>query len=272
MFSRAGYQGKPIDAGYAEQRMGNETLVEVTQIKGTSDTHPALSPNDEWADFQIYPFRIGQRLPSQPSGGYVREAYRVGLEMEESDGFNPYRFGLIGSSDTHLAATSDDETSFFSATMLDSTPALRGSVPMDEPGPNGEKYLPAAVGYIRYGSAGLAGVWTEENTRESLFDAFRRKETFATTGPRIRLRFFAGYGLDDGLDEDPDMVSKAYEAAVPMGADLAASSGAAPDFLVCAVRDPNSAPSSEPRSSRPGSKTAPRRKRCLTSPAQMAGK
>ena len=95
--------------------MCNETLVEVTQIKGTSDTHPALSPNDEWADFQIYPFRIGQRLPSQPSGGYVREAYRVGLEMEESDGFNPYRFGLIGSSDTHLAATSDDESNFFSA-------------------------------------------------------------------------------------------------------------------------------------------------------------
>ena len=113
---------------------------------------------------------------------------------------------------------------------------------MDEPGPNGEKYLPAAEGYIRFGASGLAGVWAEENTRESLFDAFRRKETFATTGPRIRLRFFAGYGLDDGLDEDPDMVSKAYEAAVPMGADLAASSGAAPGFLVWAVRDPNSAP------------------------------
>ena len=242
MFGRAGYQGKPIGAGYAEQRMRNETLVEVTQIKGTSDTHPALSPNDEWADFQIYPFRIGQRLPSQPSGGYVREAYRVGLEMEESDGFNPYRFGLIGSSDTHLAATSDDESNFFSATMLENTSALRGSVPMEKSGPNGEKYLPAAKGYIRYGSAGLAGVWAEENTRESLFDAFRRKETFATTGPRIRVRFFAGYGLDDGLDEDPDMVSKAYERAVPMGADLAASSGAAPGFLVWAVRDPNSAP------------------------------
>ena len=84
MFGRTGYQGKPIDAGYAEQRMRNETLVEVTQVKGTSDTHPALSPNDEWDDFEIYPFRIGERRPSKPSGGYVREAYRVGLEMEET--------------------------------------------------------------------------------------------------------------------------------------------------------------------------------------------
>ncbi len=113
-------------------------------MKGTSDTHPALSPNDEWADFEIYPFRIGQRLPSKPSGGYVREAYRVGLEMEEAGGGNPYRFGLIGSSDTHNAATSDDESNFFSKlALLDSTPALRGSVPMEEPGPNGEKYLGA---------------------------------------------------------------------------------------------------------------------------------
>ena len=99
-----------------------------------------------------------------------------------------------------------------------------------------------ADGYIRFGASGLAGVWAEENTRESLFDAFRRKETFATTGPRIRLRFFAGYGLDKNLDEDPDMVSKAYEAGVPMGADLAARAGESPSFLVWALRDPAGAP------------------------------
>ena len=243
MFSRFGYQGKPIDAEYAEQRMRNETIVEVTQVKGTSDTHPALSPNDEWANFEIYPYRIGERRPSKPHGSYVREAYREGLEMEEESGYNPYRFGLIGSSDTHNAATSDDESNYFSKlAIVDSDGVLRGSVPMPEPGPNGEKYHPSSDGYIRFGASGLAGVWAEENTRESLFDAFRRKETFATTGPRIRLRFFGGYDLDGSLAADADRVAKSYASGVPMGGDLAAGSDAAPKFLVWAVRDPMSAP------------------------------
>ncbi|MCZ6672033.1 MAG: DUF3604 domain-containing protein, partial [Verrucomicrobia bacterium] len=210
MFGRFGYEGRVMDAEYAAQRMRNETLVEVTQVKGTSDTHPALSMNDEWADFEIYPFRIGDLRPSQPSGSYVREAYGVGLEMEDAQGFNPYRFGLIGSSDTHNAATSADESNFFSKTaLLDATPVLRGSVPMEVRGTDGAVYLPAAEGNIRRGASGLVGVWAEQNTRESLFDAFRRKETFATTGPRIRLRFFGGYNFDSSLDDDPGMVRAA---------------------------------------------------------------
>ena len=242
MFGRVDYQGKQIDADYAGTRMRNEPLVEVTQAKGTSDTHPALSPNDEWANFEIYPYRIGERRPSQPSGSYVREAYRFGLEMEDAGGFNPYRFGLIGSSDTHNAATSDDETNFFGPSgLLESTPELRGSIPMSQPGTAGEKYSPSSKARIHEGASGVAGVWAEENTRESIFDAFRRKETFATTGPRMRIRFFAGYGLDENLDDDADMVSKAYNSATPMGGDLKSSSGEAPSFLVWAVRDPDSA-------------------------------
>ncbi len=242
MFSKLGYEGKVIDAAYADQRMRNETIVEVTQVKGTSDTHPALSPNDEWAEFEIYPYRIGQRLPSKPQGSYVREAYGHGLEMEETQGFNPYRFGLIGSSDTHNASGAEDEANYFSKlALVDSDPINRGSVPLEEPGPDGERYLAAAEGTVRFGASGLAGVWAEENTRESIFDAFRRKETFATTGPRMKLRFFGGYGLDPGLVDDAEMVGKAYDAGVPMGGDLP-KGGGAPSFLVHALKDPDGAP------------------------------
>ena len=242
MFSKRGYEGRTLDSAYADQRNRNETIVEVTQVKGTSDTHPALSPNDEWAEFEIYPFRIGQRLPSKPRGSYVREAYGDGLEMQEAQGFNPYRFGLIGSSDTHNASGAYDETNYFSKlALVDGDPINRGSVPLEEPGPDGEQYLAASESSIRFGASGLAGVWAEENTRESIFDAFRRKETFATTGPRMKLRFFGGYGLDAGLADDPGMVAKAYQAGVAMGGDLPQGSSA-PSFVLHAVKDPESAP------------------------------
>ena len=238
MFGRFGYEGRVMDAEYADQRMRNETIVEITQVKGTSDTHPALSANDEWADFEIYPYRIGEKRPSQPGGGYVREAYGDGLEMEAEFGFNPYRFGLIGSSDTHNAATSVEEDNFFMKTaLLDSNPVLRGAVPAEDGG-----YLPSADSNIVRGAAGLAGVWAEENTRDSIFDAFLRKETFATTGPRIRLRFFGGYGFDQALLDDKDMIGKAYDTGVPMGGDLLAEDGKTPSFLVSVLRDPDSAP------------------------------
>ena len=242
MFSKRGYEGRALDAAYADQRNRNETIVEVTQVKGTSDTHPALSSNDEWAEFEIYPFRIGQRLPSKPEGSYVREAYGDGLEMQEAEGFNPYRFGLIGSSDTHNASGAYDESNYFSKlALVDGDPVNRGSVPLEEPGPDGEQYLAASESSIRFGASGLAGVWAEENTRESIFDAFRRKETFATTGPRIKLRFFGGFELDPSLADDPNMVSKAYDTAVPMGGDLEKGSGP-PSFLVQVVKDPETAP------------------------------
>ena len=155
------------------------------------------SPNDEWADFQIFPLRIATRIKSDVPGSYVREALLHGLELEEKSGFNPFRFGFIGASDTHVAGGPFEESNYWSkAGAMDGTPQQRGSVPLDKPLENGEKY--ADVYYHLWGSAGLAGVWAEENTREAIFDAFRRKETFATSGPRIRVRFFGGFALPDG--------------------------------------------------------------------------
>ena len=219
--------------------MGNEPLVEITQVKGASDTHPALSPNDEWAEFEIMPFRIGIRLPSQPQGSYVREAYLNGLEMEANQGFNPYKFGLIGSSDSHNSSAAGPEDDHWSkVALLDSDAQRRGAVPLDTPRDNGEIYQDTYYNY--WGAAGLAGVWAEENTRESIYDAFRRKETFGTSGPRMKVRFFAGYDLP-ALD-DSELVSKAYANGVPMGSDLLGDDGQNPSFLVWTAKDPNSAP------------------------------
>ena len=238
MFKLERFAGEPLDAVYAEARMRNEPLVEVTQTKGTSDTHPALSPNDEWADFEIYPYRIGGNLtPSQAPGSYVREAYLNGLRLEEEHGFNPYRFGLIGSTDNHTGAGAPSESGYFTA---GGRPQRGISIPFDTPRPDGRRYSEARS--VLFGASGLAGAWAEENTRESIFDAFRRKETFATTGPRIRVRFFAGYDYPDDLVEDPEMIAKAYAGGVAMGGELVASGRRAPRFLLWATRDPASAP------------------------------
>jgi hypothetical protein len=241
MFQLETVSGEPIDAEYAELRMRNEPLVEATQVKGDSETHPLLSPNDEWADFETFPYRIATQLYSEPKGGYVREAYLNGLVLEETQGFNPFRFGLIGATDTHNAGGTPEEDNFHGKVGdRDGTPQRRGSVPLDEAGPDGSAY---SDGYFQYwAGAGLAGVWAEENTRESLYDAMRRKETYATTGPRMLVRLFAGYDYADGLATDPDMIAKAYAGGVPMGADLGGDRGREPRFLIWGARDPNSAP------------------------------
>ena len=237
MFQLTDRDGNPFDRDYAEQRMRNEPIVEVTQVKGTSDAHPLLSPNDEWADFGIMEFTIGSNLPSQPEGGYVREAYLKGLELEEKEGFNPFRFGLVGASDTHNAAGSFREDTFWSKTgLLDIEPEQRGSVPRED----GEYDDPVRQ---YWGASGLAGVWAESNTRKDLFRAMRRKETFATSGPRMRVRFFAGFGLDESSLSQADGVSAAYQNGVPMGGDLIPSGDDnAPSFLVWATRDPATVP------------------------------
>jgi hypothetical protein len=241
MFQKTNFAGKPIDAAYADQRMRNEPLVEATQVKGTSDTHPALSPNDEWADFEIMPIRVASDLSSRPEGSYVREAYLNGLAMEEEQGFNPYRFGLIGSSDTHNAAGSFEEDNYWSKTgLLDISPQQRGSVPLDEPGPDGEPYANQASKY--WGASGLAGVWAESNTRDAIYAAFRRKETFATSGPHIKVRFFAGYDFGASILTDKSPISSAYAKGVPMGSDLAADGDKAPTFFTSAIRDSDSGP------------------------------
>ena len=241
MFETSDQAGRPIDAVYANQRLRNEPLVEVTQVKGTSDTHPMLSPNDEWADFGISDQRAGSPLPSQAAGSYVRDALLRGLVMEDDRGSNPYRFGLIGSSDTHNAGAAFREDNYVGKLgEVDATPQLRGSVPTGD----AEEALPEGhpADGRTWGASGLAGAWAESNTRDAIYDAFRRKETFATSGPRIRIRFFAGPGIDASLLDTEDAVAAAYDGGVPMGADLSPEAGTPPGFFVWALRDPATVP------------------------------
>ncbi len=246
MFRLETFDGSPLDAAYAEQRMRNEPLVEITQVKGTSETHPALSPNDEWADFEIYDHLLGSYMVSKTEGSYVREAYRNGLKLQEEQGFDPFRFGLVAASDSHVVAGAYAENDYWSKVgIIDGTPQLRGSVPL--PGTTGWDDQPdnstaknAAEWFSRWSASGLTGVWAEENTRESIFDAFRRKETFATTGPRMKVRFFAGLDYTDDLLESANMLTTAYEAGVPMGGDLIGD-GRAPVFVAWAMRDTSGA-------------------------------
>ncbi len=241
MFRLETLAGEPLDAAYADLRMRNEPLVEMTQVKGASETHPLLSPNDEWAEFEIFPYRIATTLYSEPKGSYVREAYVNGLVLQETRGFNPFRFGMIGATDTHNSGGTPEEDNFHGKVgVADGDGQRRGAVPLDEPTDDGEAYIRNAFRY--WGGSGLAGVWAEENTREAIYDAFRRKETFATSGPRMRIRFFAGYRYTDDLTSDPEMIADAYDGGVPMGGDLLADEGRIPRFLVWAARDADSAP------------------------------
>lgn len=241
MFPLNNWAGEPIDAEYAQTRMRNEPLVENTQVKGTSDTHPMLSPNDEWADFEIMPLRIATDVQSQPNGSYVREAYLNGLLIESKVGANPYKFGVIGASDTHNAAGSFEEDNYWSKTgVLDFEPYRRGSVPTPTSTPESPEYLDPASKY--WGASGLAGVWAESNTREAIFDAMRRKETFSTSGSHIKLRFFAGYDFDQSLLNAQDNIAQAYANGVPMGSDLAVQGERKPSFYVWASRDPDTQP------------------------------
>jgi hypothetical protein len=244
MFDNKQMDGSPLSALYAEQRMRNEPLVEVTQVKGTSETHPLLSPNDEWADFELMEVRIATMLPSKAPGSYVREALRNGLVMQATLGFNPYKFGMVAASDTHVGAGSFDEHNYWSkAGFIDGTAELRGSVPLQTPGPDGNAYV-VGNSFDTWAASGLAGVWAESNTRDSIFEAFRRKETFATTGPRIRVRLFGGFGLGQVASGD---VAALYAKGVPQGSDLPPMQAAddarqAPVFHATALRDSASAP------------------------------
>ena len=237
---------KALDAEYAEQRMRNEPVVESTQVKGTSDTHPLLSPNDEWADFEIMPYRVAYTLESKPQGSYVRRAYLDGLQMQADSGFNPYRFGVIGSSDTHTAAGSTEEDNYWGKTGLtDGTPETRGSVPVarqDGELSGGEPAYEDRPARF-WGASGLAGVWAEANTREALFAALRRKEVFSTTGPFIQVRFFAGHGIDAAVTTVENPIAAAYEGGVPMGGDLGRDTAdGSPGFFIWALADADSQP------------------------------
>ena len=246
MFERTMWNGQPIDRAYAELRARNEPLAEITQVKGQSETMPLLSPNDEFAGFELMTSYIGVNKPiTKFAGGYVRDALRRGLEIEAQVGANPYKVGFVAGSDSHNAAGPFEEDHYFAKVgVLDGAPDRRGSLPPPQYRSWADfaasgKPLPLTSSW---GSAGLTGVWAEENTRASLFAALRRKETFGTSGPRIRVRLFAGYGLA-GIDLATDAgVRTAYARGVPMGGDLVSKPREAPRFIAIALRDIRSAP------------------------------
>ena len=252
MFKMVDWAGNPLDDTYAQQRIRNEPIVEITQVKGTSETHPALSDADEWADFEIMPFRIATTLNSEPVGSYARHALLNGLTLADQGLTNAYQFGFVGASDTHTGAASLEEETYFSKVgILDANGGRRGSIPLS-PGDaeiieaagrvevqtiKGKKYATGA--YETWGASGLTGVWAEENTREAIYRAFRRKETFATSGPRMQIRLFAGYDWDDALLTSSTALSAAYEGGVAMGSELLGDDGNIPTLFASAARDPN---------------------------------
>ena len=230
------FTGKPFDRAYAQTRMKWEPLYEVTQIKGDGETHPFLSPNDEFANYETWD--QGNLDLSVPKKNdmlqyeYARTALQTGMQLEAKLGVNPYKFGMIGSTDSHTGLATAEEDNFF------------GKHSGAEPSPKRWEHPMAQVGDKKYEgwamvSSGYAGVWATENTREAIWDAMKRKETYATTGPRMLVRFFGGYDFsaDDAKSRTPATVG--YQKGVPMGGDLQkAPDGKAPTFLVAALKDP----------------------------------
>jgi hypothetical protein len=237
MYPTVDSYGKPITEAYAQMRNRYEPISEILQVKGSSETHPLLSNLDEFANFEIAGLvSSGEEGDlSTVKGAYARDALRLGLELSHSEGFNPYKFGVIGSSDSHNASSPSDESTYHGKLpLMDGSAGLRTDAATLLP--------PGITPVTRWGSGGLAGVWAEENTRASIYDALERKETFATSGPRISVRFFGGWSLDDSLLDEPDVIARAYATGVPMGGLLnAAPAGKSPNFLVMAMKDPEGA-------------------------------
>ena len=237
MFSRNDFNGKPIDAPYAKLRARWEPIYEVTQIKGDSETHPNQSPDDEFADFETYAHLLdaaglasgAEMKEVVAEGDYARRALRNGLEFEEKLGVNPFKFGLIGATDSHSTFASAEENNFQGKFSIDSTPETRRDL----------KILPGTENMWAVSAAGLAGVWAKENTRQSLYEAFQRKEVYGTSGPRIAVRFFGGYNFKSNDAMAKDIAKVGYKKGVPMGGDLTdAPKNKVPSFLVRAVKDP----------------------------------
>ncbi len=232
----AQYDGKKLDRDYVQQRIKWEPLYEVTQIKGDGETHPFLSPDDEFADYETWDkANLNMSVLKEDSmlaGEYAREALKRGLNLEKELGTNPYKFGMIGSTDTHTSLSTAGEDNFF------------GKHSGSEPGPKRAEHVVIQMGGRKImgweqAASGLAAVWARENTRESIFDAMERKETYATTGSRMLVRFFGGWNFtdEDAMSRSPAFAG--YEKGVPMGGDLAeAPDGGTPSFLVAALKDP----------------------------------
>ena len=231
------YGGSKIDSAYAETRMRNEPLYELTQIKGTSETLPTLSPNDEFANFEIWDYTLASTAtpPEHKVGGYMREALIRGLALQAEGKGTPFKYGFIGDSDTHNAAAAVEEDNYTGKFGFENDPKHRLE------GPPGVSE--AAAKQVReFSSGGLAAVWAESNTREAIFDAMVRKETFATSGPRLKVRLFAGWNYSDDIMSGAHWVQAAYDGGVPMGGDLpATATGRAPTLLVAATKEADGA-------------------------------
>jgi Protein of unknown function (DUF3604) len=229
----SGFRGVPIDARYARRQQLNEPLFEILQLKGQSETHPWLSPNDEFANFEIFPNMINVGLPSQIKYGFYRQALADGFSIEKGVGYNPYKMGVVAGADVHSGYQGNEEFNFHGGHGdVDDTPQKRLNPNVTPSGVRGP--IPS--------SAGTTAVWATENTRAGIFDAMRSKETYGTSGTLIRLRFFGGWSYPSSITSAPDFVKQAYDGGVPMGGDLpAAPAGAkAPTFAVWALKDPAS--------------------------------
>jgi len=230
MFPLERSDGSPLDAAYAKTRARWEPVLEVTQIKGDSETHPMLSPADEYADYESYNFvmTVERKTPDPTDADYARSGLKRGLALEAKLGTNPYKYGFIGSSDSHTGLSAVEERTFAGKSKHDAFPGTRA-------GPSG---LGAAKGWDM-GAAGFVAAWATENTRQGLYEAFKRREVYASTGPRITLRFFGGYEFAKTDLNAKDLSAVGYRKGVPMGGDLKRHArDRAPAFMVAAMKDP----------------------------------
>lgn len=239
MFELTMPDGGAMTAEYARKRANAEPVVEVTQIKGDSETHSFLSPNDEFAGFGDKGWELGnlsmtiRSTPDMYAGSYIREALKRGISIEERLGVNPYAFGLIGSTDSHTALATGDEDNFFGK-HTGSEPAVK------QRALNGQNLGVTADRFgWHYLAGGYAAAWARGNTRAEIFDAFKRREVYATTGPRMTVRVFGGFDFTEA-DWDGDWVRSGYGRGVPMGGELR-DGGKAPRFMISALKDPDGA-------------------------------
>jgi hypothetical protein len=227
-------RGTPIDADWAKLRGKWETVVEATQIKGDSETHSSVSPDDPFADFENYPhyLQLNASEYDPKPGDFVRTGLLAGLAIEERIGFNPYQFGLIGSTDAHSGLSTAEEPNFWGKFARDSIPEAKADLfrTGNDASPNGWSMS----------ASGLAAVWAEENTREAILAAFKRREVYATTGPRIAVRVFGGPGIKPGDENAQDIAGVGKAGGVPMGGELNTLT-IPPAFLIHAAKDPKSA-------------------------------
>jgi hypothetical protein len=231
MYAPTKMNGDPIDTRYARRQMENEPLTEIHQTKGNSETHPLLSPNDEFASFEPFNNLISLDHPSQVTNGFIRQGLIMGMKLETEVGYNPYKMGIVSGADVHSGYQGNEEWDWKGAHgVADDTPEKRLSPVRNASG---------EAGFV-VSSAGATAVWATENTREGIFDAMQSKETYGTTGTLIRLRFFGGWKYSKGLVSDDKFVEKAYKGGVPMGQDLPKKASKAPTFAVWAMKDPES--------------------------------